>query len=187
MASRTIEEHEADLESIRSRVQEIDTEYAGEAFPDEIRAEWDTRNEEIEQKVALIAELRARQDRVTELTKDPKSLEAGASFHVRAARASDNIWDLASVRAQSRSTEEESRMLLDNSKRAVDGMHFPNERADQAECKGHLERLLAQFSEASGERSASPVTSSPRDPRCTARRSARASPAPSSPAKSSAR
>jgi HK97 family phage major capsid protein len=103
MASRTIEEHEAELTELRGRVQEIDTEYAGEALPDEIRTEWDDKNLEIEAKVGLIDELRARQDRVKAISADPGSREAGADFHVRSARVAENIWDTASVRAQSRS------------------------------------------------------------------------------------
>jgi HK97 family phage major capsid protein len=148
MASRTIEEHEAELTELRGRVQEIDTEYAGEALPDEIRTEWDDKNLEIEAKVGLIDELRARQDRVKAISADPGSREAGADFHVRSSRVAENIWDTASVRAQSRSTEEETRMLNDNALRAVEQFHFPNENANREDCQGHLERLLNKFGDA---------------------------------------
>jgi len=151
MASRTIEEHEAELTELRGRVQEIDTEYAGEALPDEIRTEWDDKNIEIEAKVALIDELRARQDRVRAISADPDSREAGASFSTRSARVQENIWDVASVRAQSRSVEEESRMLEDNAVRAIEKMHFPHESANREDVQGHIERLLHKFSD-TGER-----------------------------------
>jgi HK97 family phage major capsid protein len=152
MASRTIEEHEADLNELRSRIAEIDTEYAGEALPDDIRSEWDNANIEVEAKVELLEELRARQDRVRAISEDPSSREAGASFHTRAARVADNIWDLASVRSQSRSVEEESRMLEDNAKRAIDGMHFPHDSANREDAQGHVEGLMHKFSEVTGER-----------------------------------
>ena len=145
MAARTIEEHEAELTELRSRVTEIDTEYAGEALPDEIRAEWDDKNLEIETKVGLIDELRARHERVESLSKDPASREEGASFHTRSARVQENIWDIASVRAQSRSVDEETRMLHDNAMRAVEGFHFPHENANREDCQGHVERLLNKF------------------------------------------
>jgi HK97 family phage major capsid protein len=58
----------------------------------------------------------------------------------------DNIWDTASVRAQSRSVEEETRMLSDNAKRAVDGFHFPHESANREDAQGHIEKLLNKFS-----------------------------------------
>lgn len=152
MASRTIEEHEAELNELRNRVAEIDTEYAGQALPDELRAEWDNANEEIEAKVALIDELRARADRVRALSADPDSREAGATFHTRSARVAENIWDLAAVRSQSRSAEEESRMLEDNTKRAIEQMHFPHESARREDCQTHVERLLNKFPDITGER-----------------------------------
>jgi hypothetical protein len=48
----------------------------------------------------------------------------------------ENIWDTASVRAQSRSVEEETRMLADNAKRAVEGFHFPHEHANREDARG---------------------------------------------------
>lgn len=152
MASRTIEEHEAELTELRGRVTEIDTEYAGEALPDEIRSEWDDKNLEIEAKVALIEELRARHDRVEAIAKDPSAREEGATFSTRSARVREDIWDIASVRRESRSAEEESRMLADNAIRAVEGLHFPNENANREDCQGHIEKLLNKFSDVSGER-----------------------------------
>jgi uncharacterized membrane protein len=68
MASRTLEEHEQELTELRARATEIDTEYAGEALPDEIRSEWDQVNLDIEAKNDLIDELRARTDRVQALS-----------------------------------------------------------------------------------------------------------------------
>jgi HK97 family phage major capsid protein len=150
MASRTIEEHEAELTELRGRVQEIDTEYAGEALPEEIRSEWDDKNLEIEAKVTLIDELRARAERVQALAQDPAQREAGASFHTRSARVQENIWDIASVRAQSRSVDEETRMLLDNAKRAIDQMQFPHEDANREDSQGHIEKLMHKFGAGDG-------------------------------------
>jgi HK97 family phage major capsid protein len=146
MASRTIEEHEADLTQLRARAQEIDTEYAGEALPDEVRAEWDQVNLEIEERNDLIEELRARQERVRDLSASPEHRESGAHFQTRRQPVVENIWDTASVRAQSRSVEEETRMLADNAKRAVDGFHFPHESANREDAQGHIEKLLNKFS-----------------------------------------
>lgn len=150
--SVTIDEHAAELTELRGRIQEIDTEYAGQALPEETRSEWNTINEQIEGKVSLIEELRAREERVRALSADPAHAESGVSFHTRSNRASENIWDIASVRSQSRSVEEESRMLQDNAKRAVDEMHFPHESADRARSQAHIERLLNKLSDVSGER-----------------------------------
>jgi HK97 family phage major capsid protein len=152
MAALTIDEHAAELSALRARVQEIDTEYAGQALPDEVRDEWNGAWENINAKVTLIEELRARQDVLRSAAADPTAHEAGASFHTRSTRASENIWDLASVRSQSRTVEEESRMLTDNAIRAVDQMHFPHEQANREHCQAHIERLMNKFSEHKGDR-----------------------------------
>ena len=114
MASRTIEEHEQELIGLRTRATEIDTEYGGQALPEEIRAEWDQVNLEIEERTDLINELRARQERVQALAAEPTNREQGAHFNTRSQRPVEDIWDVAAVRAQSRSSEEETRMLRDN-------------------------------------------------------------------------
>jgi HK97 family phage major capsid protein len=147
MASRSIEEHEAELTELRSRATEIDTEYAGEALPEEIRSEWDQVNLDIEEKTELIGELRARQDRVKSLSSAPEHRESGAGFHTRRQPAVDNIWDTAAVRNVSRSADEETRMLADNALRAVEQMHFPHQSANREDCQSHLDRLLNKFSE----------------------------------------
>lgn len=154
MAALTIEEHAAELDEVRRRIQEIDREYAGRALPDETRSEWNELNERVEEKHRLIEELRAREDRVRALSDDPKHIEPGATFATRSTRASDNIWDLVAVRSQSRTQDEELRMLTENCKRAVDQMHFPHEEADRERCQAHIERLANKFSAENGEKQA---------------------------------
>jgi HK97 family phage major capsid protein len=150
MASRTIEEHEAELTELRSRATEIDSEYAGQALPEEIRSEWDQVNLDIEEKTELIGELRAREERVRSLSSEPASRESGAHFQTRRQPAVEDIWDIASVRAQSRSVEEETRMLSDNALRAVERMHFPHEDANREDAQGHVEKLMHKFGAGDG-------------------------------------
>lgn len=153
MAALTIEEHVAELEEFRNRIQEIDREYAGQALPEATREEWNTLNNDVEAKEALIEELRARQERVRALAGSPAHLEDGAAFHVgRSVRAPDNIWDLAELRSRSRTDEEHARLLGESAARAVEQMRFPNENADRERCQEHVDRLLARFSEETGER-----------------------------------
>ncbi len=151
MASRTIEEHEADLTALRARATEIHQQYQGEEFPENIRAEWDQVNTDIEAKNELVAELRAREDRVRAFSADPGSTERGAHFNVQPQRSVD-IWDTAAVRAQSTSVEQETRMLNDNAQRAVETMQFPHEGARRESCQAAIERLQHKFGE--GQRGA---------------------------------
>lgn len=152
MAALTIDEHAAELSALRARVQEIDTEYAGQALPDEVREEWNGAWEDINAKVTLIEELRARQDVLRSHAADPTAHEAGASFHTRSTRASENIWDISAIRSHSRSQDEEVRMLTDNAKHAVDQMYFPHEDASREKSQAHIERLMHKFSEDTGDR-----------------------------------
>lgn len=152
MAALTIEEHAAELEEFRSRVQEIDREFAGQALPEDTRQEWNKLNEDIETKGQLIEELRAREERVKALSGSPQHLESGATFHTSPSRAVENIWDVSAVRSMSRSVDEEVRMLTDNAKRAVETMHFPHEKAERERAQAHIERLMGKFSAETGDK-----------------------------------
>jgi HK97 family phage major capsid protein len=137
---------------IAARMSEIDTEYAGRALPEDVGVEFKALDEERDSLRDLDAELEFRAERVKQAASQPEAREDGATFHTRSARVSADIWDLASVRSQSRSVEEESRILEDNSKRAIEGMVFPHEGADRERCQGHVEKLLARFPDYTGER-----------------------------------
>lgn len=143
-APLTIEELDERQEEIRSRVKELDQEFAGKVLPEAERSEWNDLNEELESNVKVIAELRSRHDRITEIAGDPTRQEAGAHFQTgRPGVVRDaDIWDLTTVRANMSDPEDGVSELRDRAMRAVDGAVFPHERADQARCKGQLERLL---------------------------------------------
>lgn len=145
MAARSIEEHEAELTELRARVQEIDREFEGAALPDNIRSEWDEKNLEIETKVELLDELRARADRVKNLATATGNSERGAAFNV-GRTGTEDIWDVAAVRSNSRSDEQATGMYRDNALRAVEGMHFPHAEADRERAQGQLEGLINKFS-----------------------------------------
>jgi HK97 family phage major capsid protein len=150
----TIEEHRARLSEIQARMQEIDTEFTGRALPEDEKAEFERLQEEKHETARTIAELEQRSAWVSEMSRDEKQTERGVTFHTAPAGATrgDDIWDLAAVRAQSSSVEQETRMLSDNAQRAVEGFHFPHEDADRERSQAHIERLMNKFSEETGER-----------------------------------
>jgi hypothetical protein len=147
MAARTIEEHEAELTELRGRIQEIDTEFAGEALPDDIRGEWDEKNLEIERKGELIEELRARMKRVEDLTQDPNAQERGASFHTDRPGVvkGDDIYDLSTVRSSYANPDEARREIRDRALRAVETASFPilqkkrDLKVSLEDCQAHVE------------------------------------------------
>jgi len=155
MAARTIEEHEAELTELRGRIQEIDTEYAGEALPDEIRGEWDEKNLEIEAKGELIEELRARTDRVSALSGQPENREAGATFHTArpGVVTGEDIYDLSTVRSNYSNPHEAKREIRDRALRAVETATFPifqkkrGLKVNREDCQTHIEGLIERTQE----------------------------------------
>jgi HK97 family phage major capsid protein len=144
MASRTIEDHKADLAALKSRAGEIDTQYAGQAMPDDTRAEWDAVNIEIEDKKDLISELEARTARIADLSAEKAHAERGAHFHVAPERVTD-MYDIAGMRSNSRTDDDFRKQLRDNSLRAVESWHFPHENANREDAQTHIDRLLNKF------------------------------------------
>jgi HK97 family phage major capsid protein len=155
MAARTIEEHEAELTELRGRIQEIDTEFAGEALPDEIRTEWDDKNVEIEAKVELIDELKARTQRVEALAGDPESRERGASFHTArpGVVTGEDIYDLSTVRSHFSNPDEARREIRDRAMRAVETATFPilqqkrDLKVNHEDCQARVQHVIERTQE----------------------------------------
>jgi HK97 family phage major capsid protein len=136
---------------IASRMGEIDSEYAGRALPQEIGEEFKGLDEERDSLNALDAELEFRAERIKQAAKEPTNREAGAHFNVGPTTRATDIWDVSEKRAMSRSDGEFSRLMKDDSLRAIESMHFPHERAERQTVQTHLERLLEGFSEENGD------------------------------------
>jgi HK97 family phage major capsid protein len=140
----TIEEHRARLTEIQGRLQELDTEFAGQALPEAARAEWNQLGKERDETTRLIEELEARLRVIGENGNDPGRSEPGASFETRrpgAARGED-IYDLSTVRASVSDPAEATREMRDRALRSVEAASFPHERAERERCRAHIERLL---------------------------------------------
>lgn len=147
----SIEQLQERQREIRSRIQEIDTEYAGQALPEESRSEWNTLNEELESNEVLIGELQARSARLAELAEDPSRREEPSFATPRpGSTRGEDIWDLSTVRMHATNPEMATRELNDRARRAVEGAQFPHERADRARIQAHLERLLSVADDAQG-------------------------------------
>jgi hypothetical protein len=136
---------------IASRMGEIDSEYAGRALPQETGEEFKGLDEERDSLNALDAELEFRAERIKQAAKEPTNREAGAHFNVGPTTRATDIWDVSEKRAMSRSDGEFSRLMKDDSLRAIESMHFPHERAERQTVQTHLERLLEGFSEENGD------------------------------------
>lgn len=140
---QSIDELEGRQQAIRGRLQELDNEFRGQAFPDDARSEYNTLNEEYDGNDRLLSELRTRQERVRAIAGGGGGgeREEGATFNTPSPRRGDDVWDYSHVRGAS-SAEGQRSMLRDQAMRAVERSRFPHPRADQARCQAAVEALL---------------------------------------------
>jgi HK97 family phage major capsid protein len=130
----TIEERAARQGEIKSRLTEIDTQFAGDVLPDEIRSEWDTLNDEDAQHNRAIDDMQKRQARLLELDGDPKrSVEIGGATRTvsNVIKAPDNVWDLTEYRKRAHGMDDLPELYVEGAKRAVSDL-LPLEDAQRA-------------------------------------------------------
>jgi HK97 family phage major capsid protein len=144
-------------QAIRGRLTEIHNEFAGQSFPDSIRAEWNELNEEREANKVLIRELEAREERVRAIATDEADDDdegqrgygggggtrmAGAHFSAPSTNRGSDVWDYTHTRSAS-TPEAQRRMMHDQVLRAVDRTTFPHpDISDQAQAQAAVERAL---------------------------------------------
>jgi HK97 family phage major capsid protein len=141
----TIDDYRARQKDIKARQQELDGEYAGEALPEDARAEFVALKEEYKANETLIEELEFRMAELEVAAEDPKAQERGASFNVRAKKSNRDIYDLSEIRHESRSEEHMVELLRDNALRAVETTRFvlPNLPGQSAErSQGKIQEMI---------------------------------------------
>jgi HK97 family phage major capsid protein/HK97 family phage prohead protease len=145
MDAMSIEEREARLSEIRSRLSEIDTEYSGAALPRETQDEWDSLNaEHVDHEMAIdAANLRAEQ--LAKLAKETRNVERGTPFSGSPAfhpgRTAQDVFDLNEIRNSARGEEDHVRLLRQHALRAVELSAFPGS-SDRSAAQSAVERLL---------------------------------------------
>jgi len=150
---KTLDEHKIRLGEIETRQKELDAEYAGQAFPDDVKAEFEKLQQGKKEAERTIAELETRRSWVEESAAKEDSTEDGASFLTARPGVvrGDDIWDLSTIRG-SMGGDRDGMLseLHDRAKRAIDIATFPDERVRKEEEQTHIERLLQRDS-ADGE------------------------------------
>ncbi len=142
MEYKSVDERQARQAEIRTRLGELDSEYAGRAMTEDAKQEWNSLNEERDEHEKIIVELEARAKIIEAQAKsDEKTAERGASFAPVVRKSDSDIYDLASIRAESRNEDQHKEALRDAALRSVERSTFPK-TADDAQ--GDIERLLDQ-------------------------------------------
>ena len=138
----TQEEHEARLGEIQTRMQEIDTEFSGQALPEGAKDEFERLQAEKVETERLIKELETRRAWVTDSAEKPEAREYGFNTHSPRSTRGEDIYDLSTVRASASDPTVAGRELKDRAKRAVEKGHYPSPSVSQEEAQENVERLL---------------------------------------------
>jgi HK97 family phage major capsid protein len=142
----SIEDREGRIVEIDNRVAEIDADYAGQLMPDAVREEWNGLNGERDDHITVIKELRARKERLAAIaTSNPQATERtsdGAPVVIR--RRGNEIYDMARVRAESRSDQDFRARLHENAKRAIEMAQYGTvrDRLTKEDAQTNVLRLL---------------------------------------------
>lgn len=150
MDPMTVEERTARQSEIRARLSEIDTEYQGNALPEDVQTEWDDlRTEFAEHDEAIEAQVRRQQEiaQIAARTEGEQSRSTRVTPEV--IRRPENIYDLTALRQQARSVDELPRLYRDAAMRAVEVAKFPGAK-DRTAAQGHVERLLDSVDDEAG-------------------------------------
>jgi HK97 family phage major capsid protein len=116
---------------IQSRMQELTAEYAGQQFSEEARGEWTELGEERDTLSDLDKELEVREQVVSEFVSKPETREQSGQFQIRTKTEDRDIYDMAAIRSQSSSPEQETRNLKDNALRAIERAFVPQATGGQ--------------------------------------------------------
>lgn len=148
---RSIEDREARIEEIDSRLAEIDAEYESELMPEHVRDEWNVLNAERDEHAATVAELRARRERLQSLAGSQRGGGERAAFETPAIirrRADEEIYDVTAARFASRSEEEYRDRLHENARRVIERATFPGQRREA--CQTRAAELLDEIDDEKG-------------------------------------
>lgn len=137
-----------DVADLERRKLELDAEYEGEAFPEEVRTEFLDIDAKIDEKNALVEELRFRAERVSKTVAEPQQTERAGQFNVRTSRDENDIFDTDTVRRLASSPEMETRQLRDNAKYAIERAKIEHPLISREDAQKNVERLVTTTREA---------------------------------------
>lgn len=145
----TVEERRARQGEIRSRLNEIDNEYAGAELPEEIRSEWDDLETEYDVHERSITSAEERRARLARMAEGSNQRETARPVARGAARRADNIYDLSEIRNMARSIDDLGGLYRDHAMRAIEITRFPGVK-DRERAQGHVANLLDTIDDPNG-------------------------------------
>lgn len=133
----TREERQERIEALERWIADQNAEFENDAFPAEVREQWDQNNAELDEHRRVMAELEARDSRVRRLVDRPENREAGVDYgasrangptgpHLISRMSESDVYDLNAVRSNPFQPEQSRREMHDRARRAVDLAAFPH-------------------------------------------------------------
>ena len=151
MPTLTREERAARVEALETWIRQQNEAYEDEALPDEVRAQWDTNNAELDEHHRVMRDIEAREARVRLLAarggddtreQEPRPRLSGSGPTLISRMSETEVHDLNSIRISPVNPELGRRELRDRAMRSVELSSYPHERARKDDVVRHLQRLL---------------------------------------------
>ncbi len=147
-----LEELRAELVEVDNDIRDLAAESVGEVFDSETQARFDDlkrRRSELASRIKATEERQAYVREVLDADKDDKfgrveSEDTVTHRNVKRKydKSPENPFDMAEYHSRANSREHLNEMFTDGARRAIESMDFPHDRAEEAEAKRSIEKLV---------------------------------------------
>jgi HK97 family phage major capsid protein len=142
MASKAVNVLRSELEVITGQIKEMQQEHDGQEFPDDVLERWNRLNSTADDYRKKI-ELKMREERIEELTRDDSNIESGEfSFNTDPVNKIRDPFDLSTIDRSD--LEKELKGYKERSKVVIERSEFPHAPRMREQFQGHLERLVSE-------------------------------------------
>lgn len=143
---RSVPELQAYDDRLKARAAELDKEFSGLPMSDEASAEFDKIKDVRAEVDARITELNARRDYIESLAASEKHNERVGTdtrpSSMRKSRLPENLFDLSEYRQLARSEADQTALMTDGARKAIEAAVYPHPRAEQDKVQADLTKLM---------------------------------------------
>jgi len=143
MASEVIKALTKERDELKDQIVTIEREHPTDRLPEDVKLRWNDLNKRLDEYETKI-ELRARQERVEEISRDEDQIERIEPPQVRRPGAveGDLIYDLKSIVYDMHDPAATGREFHDRAKKAIERSEFPSDRISREDAQTAADRLL---------------------------------------------
>jgi HK97 family phage major capsid protein len=154
----TRDDRQARIDELERWLRDQHEEFSEDAFPDELREQWDANKLELDQHRQVMAELERRDDQLRAIGQRPANREEGATFgggrqsgpQIISRMSEADVYDLSAIRTSPLDPEMGQKGLHDRALRAIELARFPHEGARKQDdrVRSHIEHLMVSTQQA---------------------------------------